>query len=191
MITDGLQDSTLTPSAKRPKLDHSKLTSETNEHHLFHDGVLRCTKCIKIVQQLGEVGNSYLGDEEEHVLGHMAPKKWRRGNRRRLYEPNILCIMCQRHILSRHYHKLGDHLLEAHESTGKGNAVPREGCCYLCLLSFQFKCRNGFLQSASTISAQNGRLTISFNGLGPLGDLQFFSDSIDEPVRIDRYLPQG
>jgi hypothetical protein len=193
MITDGWQEKTITSRAEQPELYQEKSSIEADELHLFHDGSLRCPKCVDIVQHLGEVENRYIVDEDKDeddlVPEGNPPNKFR--YRKKQYEPVSPCVTCQRQIGSRDYHKLGDHLLEAHESPGKEKKMLKEGCCYLCLILLQFKCRNGFPQLESTLSAKDGRLTYSGYGLARLGYLQFFSDSIDEPINIDRYLPRG
>jgi len=189
VLTDAKQESILTNRTKETSLDYPYSMTDTEEILLFHDGSSRCSKCINIVQQLGDGQNPFLkldDEEEEFPL--------QKKHRRRRYEPNYPCMTCQGLLGSKEYHRLSDHLLDAHESAGKEHQeimIPREGCCFLCLLVLQFKCRNDFPPRMRTPPENNGKLTYTGIGFARLGQLQFFSDTINEPVIINRYLPQG
>jgi hypothetical protein len=139
-----------------------------------------------MVLKLAQVADSYLPDEDEGLPESVRPRS---RHRQRRYNQNYPCIICRSNLASLKYHRLGDNLIEAHESTESLNKIPREGCCFLCLLLFQFKCRNGYFQSPNILPAKNNGLK-AFHFLRA-ETLLLFSHSIDEPVTIDRYLPQG
>ncbi|KAE9376422.1 HET-domain-containing protein [Stipitochalara longipes BDJ] len=176
---------------EQPKPDYGKPNASMDNFNLFHDGNLRCPKCIGLVQRLAEVRDNYLDDDIEDLPGHMDRKKVSKfPKRKRKYEPDSLCTTCKSQITCGQYHKLSDHLLETHEAFGKEDKMPSEGCCYFCLLLLQFKCKYGCLYSATTLSAEKDQPPLSL-GLSWFWNLQIFSNTIDEPLRIDRYLPQG
>jgi len=180
----------MTPIAQQPRPDDGQST-DMNNLNLWHDGSVRCSSCVALVKQLMEVGDQYLEDELDDVPGQMNRKKVSKfPKRKRRYEPDSLCTMCKGHVGSGQYHMLGDHLVEAHETIGNAVILPSEGCCWFCLLAFQFKCKNGNLYSTEALSAEHDQPPLSL-GLSWFWNLQLFSSSIDEPVRIDRYLPQG
>jgi hypothetical protein len=190
MITDHLQESQLSPRFRDLEPRHRRIALGMDNLSLYHDGGLRCPKCVALVQRLAEVGNTYLDDDLEDLPGHMYGKKASKfPKQKRHYEPDSLCNTCKSQILSGQYHKLGDHIVEAHEAIGKEDMMmPSEGCCWFCLLLIQFKCKNCCLQSANAPSQDQRPLSL---GLSWFWNLQIFSSSIDEPLRIDRYLPQG
>ena len=71
--------------------------------------------------------------------------------------------------------------------------VSEKGCCYLCLLCLQLKCRNGFESNGIQPVMKNGQKHAFIDAIAYDGrsDLQLFSDSIGGLVDIARYLPQG
>ncbi|KAM3066308.1 hypothetical protein ACMFMG_003181 [Clarireedia jacksonii] len=159
---------------------------------LSSDSTVQCVKCTNIVQNLTEMKNLYVDGhgKETHIRGDMAPKISFSNESRRLYDSNSLCIRCQHCIHLGTYDQIGGNLIKAHEAAANKDAVPREGCCYVCLLMFQLKCRNGFLESARLIWARYAPSLVSFESR-TLPQQQFFSDVLEKPVAINQYLPQG
>ncbi len=191
MITDWQQESPVIVPDEQLKPDHAKPMTDIDNINLFHYGSIRCSKCVSLVQRVAEVGDNCLDDDLEDIPGHMDRKKVSKFPRRkRRYESDSLCSACKGQISSGQYHKLGHHLLEAHDARGMEDKMPSEGCCWFCLLLFQLKCKNDCLQSANTLSADNDQRPLSL-GLSWFWNLQLFSSSLDEPLRIDQYLPQG
>jgi len=112
--------------------------------------------------------------------------------RARHYQPKYQCQNCLNHLRAGQYEKLGKHLIRAHDTPGDRSMVSEKGCCYLCLLCLQLKCRNGLGSNGFQPVMKNRQKhafidAIAYNRSG----LQLFSDSIRGLVDIASYLPQG
>jgi len=161
--------------------------------HLVHDSNHRCSKCMDIVSQVEQ-------DESPHWVDyyggeHVERKLWPSvpSVRARHYQPKYLCQNCLNHLRAGQYEKLGDHLIRAHDTPGDRSMVSEKGCCYLCLLCLQLKCRNGFKSNGTQPVMKSGKkhAFIDASESGGRIDLQLFSESIDGLLNITRYLPRG
>jgi hypothetical protein len=158
-----------------------------NRPHLFQSSDRRCSKCINIIRQVEKDESPYWTEYRDgaHVEKH--------GGLTGHFLPNHLCRTCSSHLQARQYEKLGDHLVKAHDITRDRSSVSEKGCCYLCLLCLQLKCRNGFKSNSTQPVMENGlkQASINANKYDSRIDLQLFSESIDGLVAIARYLPEG
>lgn len=164
-----------------------------NRLHLFHDSNRLCSKRKDVASQVEQ-------DESPHWVQYLADKHVHRprkdfGTAKRTghYQPNYSCGNCSNHLQAREYGKLGNNLIKAHDTPRERRTVSEKGCCYLCLLCLQLKCRNGFKSNGTQSVIKNGQKHAFMDPSESDGvsELQLFSDSFDGLVDISRYLPQG
>jgi hypothetical protein len=170
-------------------IDTSNTVLKMNRPHLFQNSDRRCSKCINIIRQVEKDESPYWTEYRDgaHVKKHGYEVCTDH------FQPNHPCRTCSSHLQARQYEKLGDHLVEAHDITRDRSSVSEKGCCYLCLLCLQLKCRNGFKSNGTQLVMENGlkQAFIHANRSNARIDLQLFSESIDGLVAIARYLPEG
>jgi hypothetical protein len=155
-------------------------------HSPHGGGSSRCSKCVNMVLKLGQIIFAWHPPASDPASEYMGPARTKKIDQKP-YQLETLCMICQHNLFLNEYHKLGNNLIEAHESTEKGMTMLRRGCCYMCLLLFQLKCRNGFFESWDTFQA-SPELEYNPNPFLWKWKPLFFGESIDEPVHTDLYL---